>query len=201
MGRRRAPLGENRGYLRVAGTEAEVPILRHTDLVSPYGARGLAAYTKPAVMLGALREMVGREVFDAAFRDYAATWAFRHPQPWDFFHTMERHAGRPLDWFWVPAFAETATLDVGIVEIRPHGEGREVVLERTGELVLPTPVILTLEDGTVVETRISADRWRADGHRVRLAVPGPVVRVELDPEGRFPDVEPGNDVLEVRPAG
>ncbi|MGD2070271.1 MAG: M1 family metallopeptidase, partial [Gemmatimonadota bacterium] len=74
--------GETGSYLRVAGTESEVPLMRHTDLVSPYGARGMAAYTKPAVVLGALRAVVGDSVFLAAFRDVYRSWGFRHPQPW-----------------------------------------------------------------------------------------------------------------------
>ncbi|NNF37966.1 MAG: M1 family metallopeptidase [Gemmatimonadetes bacterium] len=186
--------GENQGYLRVAGTEAEVPILRHTDLVSPYGARGLAAYTKPAVMLGALREVVGRDAFAAAFQDYASEWAFRHPQPWDFFRTVERHAGRDLDWFWGPAFASTATLDVGVLAVEHQGGSSVVVLERSGGLILPTPVRITRSDGSIEEHSVSADRWRAEGRRVRLIIAGRVEGVALDPDGRFPDVESSNDV-------
>lgn len=185
--------GENSGYLRVAGTEEEVPILRHTDLVSPYGARGLAAYTKPAVMLGALREMVGQDVFQAAFRDYTRSWAFKHPQPWDFFNTVERHAGRELDWFWVPAFARTAIHEVGVVEVRREGSASVVILSRSGDLLLPTPVRITLADGSVLERRVEADTWRAAGDRVELMVPGQVGAVELDPEGLFPDVDDAND--------
>jgi hypothetical protein len=186
--------GDNRGYLRTAGTESEVPLLRHTDLVSPYGARGLAAYTKPAVMLGALREIVGRDVFEAAFRDYAATWAFKHPQPWDFFNTVERHAGRDLDWFWAPAFAETATWNVSVAEVRPEGEMTVVVLAREGELVLPTPVRLTFADGSVSERSVSADAWRASGGRFEVQAPGRVVGVELDPAGLYPDVNADDDI-------
>jgi len=59
--------GANRSYLGTAGTEREVPLMAHTDLVSPYGARALAAYTKPAVAMGALRSVLGDEVFLDAF--------------------------------------------------------------------------------------------------------------------------------------
>ena len=191
--------GENGGYLRVAGTEEEVPILRHTDLVSPYGARGLAAYTKPAVMLGALRELVGRDVLEAAFRDYTESWAFKHPQPWDFFHTVERHAGRELDWFWVPAFARTSVHEVGVAEVRQEGSASVVILSRNGDLALPTPVRIILADGSLVERRVEADAWRAAGERLEIMVSGEVVGVELDPEGLFPDVDDFNDQWEAGP--
>ena len=188
--------GDNGGYLRVAGTESEVPILRHTDLVSPYGARSLAAYTKPAVMLGALREIVGRDVFEAAFRDYAQSWAFRHPQPWDFFHTVERHAGRDLDAFWVPAFAETATWNAAVEEIQSDATTSTAILRGTGRLVLPTPVRITLVGGDVVERVVSPEAWRAAGLRVELEVRGRIERVELDPDGLYPDVDATDDVRE-----
>ena len=197
--------GENRGYLRVAGTEQEVPLLRHTDLVSPYGARGLAAYTKPAVMLGALREIIGDDVFEAAFRDYAETWAFKHPQPWDFFNLIERHAGQDLDWFWGPAFAETATLDVGVASVRVSGTGTDIELVVRGGLIVPTPVRITMDDGSVENRLVKIEVWQLaatqldpgpDGsHTVRLGtIPGTAVRVELDPDGLFPDVDRSNNV-------
>jgi hypothetical protein len=145
-------------------------------------------------MLGALREVVGRDVFAAAFRDYASSWAFRHPQPWDFFRTVERHAGRDLGWFWSPAFAETATLDVGVVAVEHEAASSVVVLERSGGLILPTPVRITRSDGSIEEHSVSADRWRAEGRRIRLIVAGRVTRVEVDPDGRFPDGETSNDV-------
>lgn len=197
--------GENRGYLRVAGTEQEVPLLRHTDLVSPYGARSLAAYTKPAVMLGALREIVGRDVFEAAFRDYAETWAFKHPQPWDFFQLFERHADQDLDWFWGPTFAQTATLDQGVASVRIADGQTHIELVARGGVVMPTPLRITMADGSVEDRVIGVDLWHVataqaemnagtDQHLSLGPIPGTAVRVEIDPEGLFPDVERSNNV-------
>ena len=62
---------------------------------------GIAAYEKPALMLSALRDVVlGPDRFDAAFREYIRRWAFKHPTPWDFFHTIENVGGEDLGWFW-----------------------------------------------------------------------------------------------------
>src|SRR4030095_7918552 len=62
---------------------------------------GVSAYDKPAVMLYVLRDVVlGEERFDAAFREYIRRWAFKHPTPNDFFHTMENVSGEDLGWFW-----------------------------------------------------------------------------------------------------
>ena len=59
------------------------------------------AYRKPATALNILRETVmGRELFDYAFKEYCRRWAFKHPTPADFFRTMEDASGVDLDWFW-----------------------------------------------------------------------------------------------------
>jgi aminopeptidase N len=61
----------------------------------------LLAYYKPGAGLSILRESIlGPEKFDKAFRTYIDRWAFKHPTPWDFFHTMENVSGEELNWFW-----------------------------------------------------------------------------------------------------
>ena len=71
--------GDLERYLRVAGREAEVPLMRHTDLVSPYGARTVAAYSKPGVLLRSLRALLGEDVFREAMRTYSREWLLKHP--------------------------------------------------------------------------------------------------------------------------
>ena len=73
------------------------------------------AYQKPALMMSLLREEVlGRDAFDRAFREYVRRWSFRHPQPADFFRTMDNLTGRNLDWFWRGWVYTTARLDQAI---------------------------------------------------------------------------------------
>ncbi len=73
------------------------------------------AYQKPALMLRLLREYVlGRDAFDPAFREYIRRWAFKHPQPADFFRTIENVSGRNLDWFWREWVFTTARLDQAV---------------------------------------------------------------------------------------
>jgi hypothetical protein len=73
---------------------------------------GVAAYMKPAQMLTMLREVVlGKERFEAAFREYVSRWAFKHPTPWDFFHTIENVSGEDLGWFWRAWVLNTWKLD------------------------------------------------------------------------------------------
>jgi len=77
------------------------------------------AYTKPATALNVLRETVmGRELFDYAFKEYCKRWAFKHPTPADFFRTMEDASGVDLDWFWRGWFYSIDAVDVSLDSIK-----------------------------------------------------------------------------------
>ena len=88
------------------------------------------AYQKPALMMKLLREEVlGPEAFDRAFREYVRRWSFRHPQPADFFRTMDNLTGRNLDWYWREWVFTTARLDQAVdsvlVAAPPAGTGAQ----------------------------------------------------------------------------
>lgn len=191
-------LGELAGYRRVAGTEAEVPLMRHTDLVTPYGARGVAAYTKPGVLLRSLRAVVGDSVFGESLRTYAREWLLKHPYPWDFFNTVERVAGRELDWFFQPWWYETGVLDQAVerVEGAEGGTGRVSVHVRDlGTIPAPAIVEITTASGARQRRVIPVESW-LEGAREAVAtfeVGEAVTRVEIDPERLFPDARPENN--------
>ncbi len=80
---------------------------------------GYNAYYKPAAALSLLRKTImGPEVFDLAFKEYARRWAFKHPRPADFFRTMEDASGFDLDWFWRGWFYGTDHVDVALNEVK-----------------------------------------------------------------------------------
>lgn len=90
-------------------------------MVNPESAYQLGnnAYAKPATALNILRETVmGRELFDIAFKEYARRWAFKQPYPADFFRTMEDASGIDLDWFWRGWFFTTDHVDLAISNIK-----------------------------------------------------------------------------------
>lgn len=96
----------------------QVPIMTQSDSVIQFGAN---AYAKPAAALTVLRETVmGRELFDFAFREYALRWKFKRPTPSDFFRTMEDASGVDLDWFWRGWFYSTDHVDVSIEDLREY---------------------------------------------------------------------------------
>lgn len=80
---------------------------------------GMNAYAKPSAALTVLRETVmGPELFDKAFKEYAQRWMFKHPKPADFFRTMEDASGVDLDWFWRGWFYGTDNVDVDLAEVK-----------------------------------------------------------------------------------
>lgn len=93
-----------------------VPIMTQSESVLQFGNN---AYGKPATALNILRETVlGRELFDHAFRHYAHRWKFKHPTPEDFFRTIEDAAGQDLAWFWRGWFYTTEACDQAIKSIK-----------------------------------------------------------------------------------
>ena len=94
------------------------PIMTTSDNIrrSEFGPN---AYTKPSAALTVLRETVmGPELFDKAFKEYAQRWAFKHPKPADFFRTLEDASAVDLDWFWRGWFYSTDNVDVDLAEVK-----------------------------------------------------------------------------------
>ncbi|WP_040370377.1 M1 family metallopeptidase [Blastomonas sp. AAP53] len=93
----------------------QMPLMTQSDSVLQFGANG---YGKPATALTILRETIlGRELFDRAFREYAERWRFKHPTPYDFFRTMEESSGVDLDWFWRGWFYSTDHVDIALDKV------------------------------------------------------------------------------------
>jgi hypothetical protein len=94
------------------------PIMSNSETIHQFGNN---AYGKPATGLNMLREVVmGRELFDYAFKTYANRWKFKHPTPEDFFRTMEDASAVDLDWFFRGWFYSTDFVDIGIKEVKQY---------------------------------------------------------------------------------
>jgi hypothetical protein len=95
--------------------DQQEPIMTQSDSVTRLGPN---AYTKPAVALNILRDVIlGRELFDFAFKEYATRWKFKRPTPSDFFRTMEEASGVDLDWFWRGWFYSTDHVDISLDKV------------------------------------------------------------------------------------
>ena len=106
---------EPRDIVSYMKSSNQVPIMTQSDSVLRLGPN---AYTKPAAALNILRETIlGRELFDFAFKEYAQRWKYKRPTPSDFFRTMEEASGVDLDWFWRGWFYSTDHVDISIDKI------------------------------------------------------------------------------------
>jgi hypothetical protein len=112
---RRGPAYMIADYMRgdVSGIS---PIMTNSESIKQFGNN---AYGKPATALNILRETVmGRELFDYAFKTYCERWAFKHPTPADFFRTMEDASAVDLDWFWRGWFYSTDHVDIALTDVK-----------------------------------------------------------------------------------
>lgn len=102
-------------YMKLPANQLE-PIMTNSENIVQFGPN---AYAKPATGLNILRETImGRKLFDYAFKEYAKRWAFKHPTPADFFRTMEDASGEDLDWFWRGWFYGIDPCDISLDEVK-----------------------------------------------------------------------------------
>jgi hypothetical protein len=154
------------------------------------------AYVKPSIALLTLRNKVlAPAVFDSAFREYTRRWAFRHPQPADFFRTIEAISGRDLSWFWRGFFFTTAALDQAIDGVKQEAGGpTQVIVANLGDAVMPVELLLTFEDGTTSQRTLPVEIWYLGDRYVYQDQSGKrVVRATVNPDGTFPDALTTND--------
>jgi hypothetical protein len=189
---------ENRDqYLQIARADREGEIMRRTDFHYDGAAFFSATYAKPAAVLATLRGLIGEERFLAGYRSFIRDWAFRHASPWDLFHAFEAAAGVDLEWFWRTWYFETWTLDQAVHDVAPAEDGSAtIVIRDLGLAPMPARVTVTREDGSTIRLEVPVQRWLAGHRSAELEVPqgSPVVRVEIDPEAAFPDIDRANNV-------
>jgi hypothetical protein len=143
-------------YMKLPKDQLE-PIMSNSENIIGFGPN---AYTKPATGLNILRETImGRELFDYAFKEYARRWAFKHPEPADFFRTMEDASGEDLDWFWRGWFFGTDACDIAIDTVKVFKADVNAALRQQGDTVVlkkvDKPMVTAFDD-------ISKQRNRED---------------------------------------
>ncbi|TXH20439.1 MAG: M1 family peptidase [Chitinophagaceae bacterium] len=112
---RRGPAYAIVDYMKLPKDQLE-PIMSNSENIVQFGPN---AYAKPATGLNILRETImGRELFDYSFKEYARRWAFKHPEPADFFRTMEDASAEDLDWFWRGWFFGTDPCDIALDSVK-----------------------------------------------------------------------------------
>lgn len=159
---------------------------------------GVGAYIKPAVMLSALRGLVGAAPFDAALARYVDAWAFKHPQPADFFRLMEDELGQELGWFWHNWIYTTATNDMAILGVDESREGERwivtVSVDQRGELLMPARVVATTQSGATGSVTIPVEAfYGTDRATATIDLPERPERIVVNGGPEWGDVVPQNN--------
>ena len=186
-----------RELLTAYGVSA-VPGNEQPLITNPVESRDLAwtAYQKPALMLTVLRDAVlGKETFERALREYVRRWTFKHPQPADFFRTIENVSGRNLDWFWRAWVYTTARLDQAVDSVGTAGDTTFVFLSNRGQMVLPVTLELRYADGSSERRELPIEMWNLGSRFTsRIRTGGKAIAgVVVDPQAIYPDIDRANN--------
>jgi hypothetical protein len=157
-------------------------------------------YFKTAAGLELLRKVVlDPDRFDYAFNTYISRWAFKHPQPDDFFRTMNNAAGEKLDWFWREWFYTTWTLDQSVKDVKyvkgDPAKGCLITLENLSQMALPVIVQVNEANGQSRVVRLPVDIWQRQGTwTFKFNSTDSITSVVLDPDHVLPDINRSNNV-------
>lgn len=149
---KRGPAYSITDYMKLPKDELE-PIMTNSENIARFGPN---AYAKPATGLNILREtVVGRELFDYAFKEYARRWAFKHPTPADLFRTMNDATGENLDWFWRGWFYSTDACDISLDSVKYARADTEAALPNGRSVTrrIEKPLVNDFEDISKVRNR------------------------------------------------
>lgn len=153
---RRGPPENMVSYMK-AERKVQNPIMTSGDVIQQLGNN---AYGKPATALNILRETVlGRELFDKAFKTFSERWAFKHPYPADFFRSMEDASAVDLDWFWRGWFYTTDNVDISLEDVKyfrtdTQDPAKELALARAERDAKPTQASTAANDAAFTGKRL-----------------------------------------------
>jgi hypothetical protein len=197
-------------YGRISGNELEPPLMWDENYAGPLYS--FAAYGKAPLMLSSLGGVVGDTAVQRAMSEYAKAWRFKHPSPWDYAFFMSNALHRDLGWFWNYWLFTTEAVDGSIQAVRTSGRRTTVTVRQNGQM--PSPVILKVEFApTGPAIRLMANSSMVGANTAIVTYPVDVwfggsrtfnasldfggrtiTRVTLDPNGRFPDRDPTDNM-------
>ncbi|HEY6107871.1 MAG TPA: M1 family metallopeptidase [Gemmatimonadales bacterium] len=199
--------GVGQGYGAVSGNEREAPLMWDANYGGPM--YGFQAYVKAPMMLSMLGGVVagGDSAVWRAMSEYAGTWRFKHPSPWDYAFFMSNALHQDLGWFWYSWLFTTDAVDGSIANVRTAGSRTTVTVRQDGQM--PSPVVLAVHfapggpaprkmaNATIVDDSTAIVTWPVDvwfgGSRTfeaRLDFGARKIdRIVLDPHCRFPDAK------------
>jgi hypothetical protein len=161
-------------------------------------------YFKPAFGMVLLREQIlGKDRFDYAFRNYIHNWAYKHPQPDDFFRSMENGGGEDLSWFWKGWFYNNWALDLALIDAKyvdkDPKKGIQVTVANKEQMAMPFTVEVKLKDGSKKRVQLPVETWLQNkAVTFVISTTAEAESVTVDPDGSLPDINRKNNTLEVK---
>ncbi|MEO7215601.1 M1 family metallopeptidase [Mucilaginibacter sp.] len=180
-------------------TDPEAPSMMTAPDAIPEKYRHPYTYFKPAFGLILLREQIlGKDRFDYAFKNYIHKWAYKHPQPDDFFRSMENGAGEDLSWFWKGWFYNNYKLDIALIDAKyvdkDHTKGIKVTIANKELMAMPFTVEVKLKDGSKQRTYFPVETWlQQKVATITIPTTQDVESVTVDPDNALPDVNRKNN--------
>jgi hypothetical protein len=161
-------------------------------------------YFKPALGLVLLREQIlGNDRFDYAFRNYIQKWAYKHPQPDDFFRSMENGAGEDLSWFWRGWFYNNWQLDLAVIDAKYVNDdpknGLRVTVANKEQMAMPFTVEVKLKDGSKQRMQLPVETWHQN-KAITFTIPTTTEAesVTVDPDAALPDMDRKNNTMIIK---
>ncbi len=174
------------------------PIMTYPDVMEPKDLNTLA-YFKPSAGLKILREaIIGPQRFDYAFRNYISRWAFKHPQPMDFFRSMNDATGEDLSWFWKEWFYENWKLDQAVESVEyvnaDPKQGVDITIVNNEQMVMPVEVEVREVNGKIGKVSFPVEIWQRSGKwTFHYNSTDMIQSVTIDPDGKLPDTDASNN--------
>lgn len=178
------------------------PLFTRADVIHDQQNLGIEAYYKPGTALHVLRNVVlGKDRFDYAFRTYIKEWAYKHPQPWDFFNAMSNASGEDLGWFFRGWFMKNWAIDQAVESIDyiddNYKNGATITLLNKAKMPMPVTLKIDFKNGHSKTVKLPVEIWMTGAKYVyHLDSDTEISAVEIDPEHLTPDEKPGNNKME-----
>jgi hypothetical protein len=184
--------------------DPKAPVIMTAADAIPGEYRHPIAYYKPAFGLVLLREqIIGKDRFDHAFKNYMHKWAYKHPQPEDFFRSMENGAGEDLSWFWKGWFYNNWKLDMTIIDAvyvdNDVKKGVSVTIANKEKMAMPFALEVNLKDGTKYRLQFPVETW-IQNKAITVIVPTTqeAESVRIDPDAALPDMNRANNIFKLK---
>ncbi len=148
-----------RRYINDPSAEEDQPIISMSTQVSGAGY-GNNSYGKASLSYLALKDLLGDDLFKKALHHYMDMWHGKHPEPWDYFYSMESGSGQKLDWFFTNWFFTNNYIDLKIDTVKKQNDFYNVAIANVGGFAIPFDIKVLYNDGTTSSMHETPAIWK-----------------------------------------